>query len=179
MNYKYYILLTFLIIVFVVWIIFKLNPTTLNINIIPHISFFKYKDIYTDVQNVKYTSLKEKRFGDDTFWVRQSIRKNLEEMGFAIFYSIYSKEKQKSADMVVRCNFENGWGIPIFVRHFKVRANFIKSIKITFVDASTKSIIAEVNFYKNFFDRGNHLDDINKIFTELKKELKKKKEKNR
>lgn len=164
-KYKIVLIILFLIIIKAPFG-FSMDKFQISTEIQNDTKFSEYRDAYYDVQNVQYKSLRDKRFGRGTSWVKQEIRKQLKDMGLSVHYSEYSKKAPLKSDLIVICQFDYGWGVPSFVRHFSLEARYRKKIEIQFIDAKTKKIIAKILYTRGFFEKQE--GDIHKIFNKFK-----------
>ena len=119
-----------------------------------------YKEAIVTVKNDNYASSNGFRIGSNEIILESQISKVLKKFGI----DTISDENESS--LRVECHFHQGWGIPHFMRHFKISAKYITFINIKFIDFSSNEVIGEVEYKKPFFVI-NQKDIINTIMTKL------------
>ena len=108
-------------------------------------SMDSYNTATVYVKHDNYKSSNGFRSGSEEIIVARQISDALEEFGINTTYD------ENGAHLKVECHLLHGWGIPRFMRHFKISAKYITFINIKFIDLSSNKVIGEVEYNKPFF----------------------------
>jgi hypothetical protein len=105
----------------------------------------RYDTVIIYVKNDNYKSSDNFRVGSSEISVKAELTKVLKKIGISKVYDI------EETSLKVECHFSHGWGLPRFMRHFKISVKYITPINIKFIDLSSNEVIGEVVYKKPLF----------------------------
>jgi len=103
-----------------------------------------YSSAYIESRNPKIAESKLSKFDNWAMSVRSEVFDVLKAHGLKPYV------KEMDADLIVRCIFSSGCGLPRFGRHFDLITEYIDFVSIKLIDSKTNKLIGEVEYRRPF-----------------------------